>query len=244
MMSLLAIAFTGGLMGFLAGFLGTGGGTLAIPALVLFFGYDQKLAQGTVLVMVILNVCLGFLKYRELSGEDRGLTWVLAASASVSTCLGSYFLGRVSSQTLQVCYGAFLLALIVPLYLAKRGYRLAEPLRAIYAIVPGALGGASLGLFGVGGAMLAVPCLTTCFGLRQVRAQGAALAVAVPGCLISFMPYLQQGQVDWPVALVLAGCSVPLVPLGVRAAHRISERSLVSVFGALIAVSGLALILR
>lgn len=243
-MSLIAIALTGVLMGFLAGFLGTGGGTLAIPALVILFGYDQKLAQGTVLVMVILNVGLGFIKYRRMSGMDRQLTTTLAISASLATLLGSYIMSVVPSQRLQMFYGLFLLALIVPLVLAKQGVRLAHPLQSGFAAVPGVLGGVTLGMFGVGGAMLTVPFLTSCFGMRQVNAQGAALAVAVPGCLISFLPYLQRGEVDWGVAALLAMCSLPTVSLGVKAAHHVDEKWLVAIFGCLIGFSGLMLVLR
>lgn len=243
-MSFLAIALTGSLMGFLAGFLGTGGGTLAIPALVILFGYDQKLAQGTVLVMVILNVVIGFVKYRRLSDIDHRLTVVLAISASVATLAGSYIMSIVPSRQLQLFYGIFLLLLIVPLVMAKRGIRLAQPLQSGYAAVPGALGGVTLGMFGVGGAMLTVPFLTSCFGMRQVTAQGAALAVAVPGCLISFLPYLQRGEVDWSVAGLLALCSLPTVSLGVKAAHRVNEGWLVTIFSSLIGFSGLALVLR
>ncbi len=241
-MSLIAIAFTGILMGFFAGFLGTGGGTLAIPALVILFGYDQKLAQGTVLVMVILNVVIGFFKYRRMSGGNSRLTLVLAGSASLAAVLGSHIMTVVPSQRLQVLYGLFLLALIVPLVMAKHGIRLASPLQPNFAAVPGVLGGVTLGMFGVGGAMLTVPFLTSCFGMRQVNAQGAALAVAVPGCLISFLPYLQHGEVDWGVAGLLALCSLPTVSLGVRAAHRVNEAWLVAIFSCLIGFSGLALL--
>jgi uncharacterized protein len=39
--------------GFMAGLLGIGGGLLLVPAMVLFFGFDQHVAQGTSLLVII-----------------------------------------------------------------------------------------------------------------------------------------------------------------------------------------------
>ena len=243
-MSLLAFLPLGGLMGFLAGFLGTGGGTLAIPALILFFGYDQKLAQGTVLVMVVLNVFKGFFKYRGHAATDWRLVGYLVPSAGLAALGGALIAHHLDSAELQVGYGAFMLLLIIPMLLTKQGLRLKTPLAAPWAIVPGTLGGITLGLFGIGGAMLAVPFLTTCFGQNQVRAQGTALAVAMPGCLLSFIPYVWSGLVHWPVAILLVIGSLATVGWGVRSAHRVDERLLVAAFCGLLAATGISLLVR
>ena len=54
--SLLAIGLGAG---FLAGLLGIGGGVVLVPALVLLLGFDQHVAQGTSLVVVIPAALLG-----------------------------------------------------------------------------------------------------------------------------------------------------------------------------------------
>ena len=61
LLNIAGVGVLGVCLGGLGGFLGTGGGTFAIPALVLA-GYDQKLAQGTALVMVVTNVFKALLK--------------------------------------------------------------------------------------------------------------------------------------------------------------------------------------
>lgn len=45
--------------GFLAGLLGIGGGVLLVPAMVLLMGFDQHVAQGTSLVVIIPAALLG-----------------------------------------------------------------------------------------------------------------------------------------------------------------------------------------
>ena len=55
--------------------------------------------------------------------------------------------------------------------------------------VVGVIGGAFLGFFGVGGAFVAPPLLTTFFGMRQLEAQGLALALVAPNALLTLLAY-------------------------------------------------------
>lgn len=53
------------------------------------------------------------------------------------------------------------------------------------------------GLFGVGGAVVATPILTSVFGATQVVAQGLSLALAAPGTLVTLVTYGVHHSVDW-----------------------------------------------
>ena len=53
--------------------------------------------------------------------------------------------------------------------------------------VVGLIGGAFSGFFGVGGAFVAPPLLTSFFGLRQLEAQGLALALVSPSAPIALL---------------------------------------------------------
>src|SRR5690606_13399814 len=71
----------------------------------------------------------------------------------------------------------------------------------------GALGagaGALGGLFGVGGAVLATPVLTSVFGTSQVIAQGLSLSLAAPSTGVTLVTYALHGQVDWALGVPLA----------------------------------------
>lgn len=50
---ILALAAIGVVAGAMAGLLGVGGGVVLVPALVLFLGFDQHVAQGTSLVVIV-----------------------------------------------------------------------------------------------------------------------------------------------------------------------------------------------
>lgn len=234
----------GALLGTMAGFLGTGGGTFAIPLLVLFFAYDQKLAQGTALVMVVANVLFALYKYKGRGSVDVKPALVLAASGSITSAVASMWALSLPSATLKLSYGVFLVGLAVFIIFVRdrRSILRLEDYR--WAFVPGAIGGVSLGLFGVGGAMLAVPLLVMFFGYSQVRAQGLGLALALPGCSISLWQYASHGQVEWLLGSMLALGGLLGVPAGVRFAHQVSEKALIFSFCFLLVIAGTLVIFR
>ncbi|MBU1219241.1 sulfite exporter TauE/SafE family protein [Myxococcota bacterium] len=53
MLTILLFVAIGVCGGLISGLLGIGGATLMIPALIFFVGYDQKLAQGTTLMLMV-----------------------------------------------------------------------------------------------------------------------------------------------------------------------------------------------
>lgn len=232
----------GVLLGALAGLLGTGGGTFAIPALVLTLGYGQKLAQGTALVMVVVNVLKGLVKYRDRSGLDMRFAVLLAVCGSVSAAISSQWALSLPGELLQKLYGVFLF-LLAGFMLAVKGRTATErPLGWGWAAVPGLVGGVSLGMFGVGGAMLAVPLLVIFHGQSQLRAQGLGLALALPGCAITLAQYAARDLVDWPTGLVMAAGGLLGVTHGVNLAHRLEDRMLTRIFCAFLGCAGVTML--
>ncbi|MFD1744280.1 sulfite exporter TauE/SafE family protein [Rhizobium helianthi] len=234
----------GALLGTMGGFLGTGGGTFAIPLLVLLLAYDQKLAQGTALVMVVTNVLFALYKYRNRGSLDIKPAITLAVSGSVTAAFSSHWALSLPSETLKVYYGGFLVGLAVFVLLARKRTAILQVRDYRWAVLPGAVGGVSLGLFGVGGAMLAVPLLVMFFGYSQVRAQGLGLALALPGCSISLFQYASHGHVEWMLGTMLAVGGLIGVPAGVYCAHKVSERMLIGSFCVLLVLAGLLVILK
>jgi uncharacterized membrane protein YfcA len=91
--------------------------------------------------------------------------------------------------------------------------------------VVGLIGGALSGFFGVGGAFVAPPPLTTFFGLRHLEAQGLALALVSPSAFLALLAYAGAGQVDWLVGLPLALGGIASISAGVTFASRLPERT-------------------
>ena len=62
---LLEMLGLGAALGFLGGLFGIGGGIIVIPLLVLGFGLDQAVAQGTALVMMVPNLLICWWRYHQ-----------------------------------------------------------------------------------------------------------------------------------------------------------------------------------
>jgi uncharacterized membrane protein YfcA len=80
--------------------------------------------------------------------------------------------------------------------------------------------------------------LTTFFGLRQLEAQGLALALVSPSALIALLAYAEAGRVDWLVGLPLALGGLAAISAGVKFASR--ETDAVGILWPLAAYRGAA----
>jgi uncharacterized membrane protein YfcA len=244
-LSLLIIAAclaAGGMIGFLGGVLGIGGGLIAIPALVLLMGMSQQLAQGTALIMVLPTIMMAVRKYNQQVRIDKRVALAGAAGAVVFTWVGARLALGIDSSLLRRSFAVFLF--FIALFYVWQTWRAsrpaAKPAPAARGPVPvftprrasvlGMLCGTLGGFFGVGGAVLAVPIITTVFRLPQTTAQALALSMVIPGSTIALITYTWAGQADWLVGAPLAIGSLLFVPVGVKLAYRLPERKLRACF--------------
>ena len=104
--------------------------------------------------------------------------------------------------------------------------------------------GFASGLFGVGGGVVIVPALVGFAGFDQHGAHGTSLAAIVPIASVGAATFALSGDVDLPIALLLAAGSLVGAQLGARIMMRSSERSLRVAFGALMVVSAIVMLVR
>ncbi len=96
--------------GFLAGLLGVGGGVVIVPALVLILGFDQHVAQGTSLLVIIPGALLGAtIHYRGGRLSIRNAAW-LAVGGVVSAVIGSLLALSVEDAILRRLFAVLVLA--------------------------------------------------------------------------------------------------------------------------------------
>lgn len=230
----------GAVLGWVGGLLGIGGGILAIPILTMGFGMSQQLAQGTALVMITPNVLLAFWRYHQRNPLPLRSIALLGATALLATWPAAQLAVLLDSRVLMVCFAAFLVGL--SLYFLW-GSRRAAPVAPVAVWherwLPGVgiVSGFFSGLFSVGAGLVAAPILIRGFGKRQAVAQGIALAVMVPGSLVSLGIYGQAGMVNWSSGLLLALGGMTTVSSGVAWAHRLPERRLRRLFAVMLLVT-------
>ncbi|BAU74031.1 sulfite exporter TauE/SafE family protein [Metapseudomonas furukawaii] len=238
----------GAALGTLGGLFGIGGGLIAIPALGLLFGLDQQLAQGTALVMVVPNVLLALWRYHQRNRIDHRHALLLATTSLGCAWLASLFAVQVDAERMRLAFVGFLLALaaynLARMFMAAA--RASGELRHPWPWlgVLGGVAGAAGGLFGVGGAVIATPVLTSVFGTTQVVAQGLSLALAAPSTAVTLATYGLHQHVDWAMGLPLAIGGLLSISWGVRLAHALPERVLRGLFCAFLLLCAVMLAFR
>jgi hypothetical protein len=97
-------------VGLLAGFMGVGGGILAVPALVLLFGASQQTAQGTSLAVILAAAPAGALEHHRHGNVATRLVPSLAVGAAIGAPLASWLALGLPQAVLVRAFAVFLLA--------------------------------------------------------------------------------------------------------------------------------------
>lgn len=244
---LLATLGLGAALGFLGGLFGIGGGIIAVPVLALAFGKSQALAQGTSLAMMVPVLVVGWWRYNRRHAVPWRPALQIGLLASATTWLVAQLATRLEPGILRAVFAAFLLLLAVRMLARKHvpapGEVSSKVDRRLMPLV-GILGGASMGLLGIGGGLVATPVLTGLFGQRQRAAQSLSLALVTPCSIVALVTYGAAGSVDWAMGLPMAGGGLLTVSAGVAVAHRLPERKMRLAFAWMVLATALWLLLR
>jgi uncharacterized membrane protein YfcA len=99
-------------IGLLSGLVGTGGGVLIVPALVLLFGMDQHKAQGTSLGALLLPIgALAFWQYYKAGHADVTAAVLIAVGFAVGGYFGGAWAQHLPEVALRRLLGGLLLVI-------------------------------------------------------------------------------------------------------------------------------------
>lgn len=227
------------------------GGVVVTIGLFAWSGLSPAEIAGTAIVTNVGSGLLGAEVYRR-SGQLREpgaqrLARTLIACAVLGTPLGVLANAHVSGPLFGSMLGACVLIVGVLLYArVRRSGPVAprpEPLaRGRLVGIGGAVAVVS-GLFGLGGPLLSVPMLIAA-GAPMLTALAAAQAQSIVIAGIGTIGYAVQGDVSWPLAVLVGIPQLAGVLLGWRLAHALpTDRLRIALAGTLIVV-GPYLILR
>ncbi len=256
----LEYALTGLFAGFLAGYLGIGGGLVLVP--VLSFLFSQDPATADVAVQMAVATSLATMLFTSMSSllahHKRGaILWSLVRQMIpgllVGAFLGSFIADRIGNVALGNVFGVF--ALLVGLQMMRGKSRPGNhPLPGHFSIINTGFGiGTISSLLGIGGGSLTVPWLLW-HGQRVQNAIATAAACGYPIAIAGTLGFIVMGDgvsssatsslstLGYVNLQALAGVALFSVfgaPLGVAAVHRSSPllaRRLFAVFLLIVAV--------
>ena len=210
---------------------GTGGGLILVPMLLLFSDMEPAVVAGTSLTLVALNSFSGSLAYRRQGLVDGRSGLLFGAAAAPGSVVAPFVVASVAGGTFRVLFGLLLVGLAVQMLARSRVHVPAlasskRPGRAftgsrhittrggeefdydyneLLAVGLNGILGFISAFFGTGGGFIRTPVLVTSFGFPMrvaVATSIFALSIyATTGALV----HAYLGHVDWYPAFVWTG---------------------------------------
>ncbi len=263
-LALLLIA-VGALSGFLAGVFGIGGGAILVPVFYECFRLAgvplevrMPLCIGTSLAIIIPTSLSSFRAHYKRGAVDMGILKLWWLPIVIGVIAGSVTARYAPERLFKIVFVMVAWSAAARLLLARDGWKLGDkiptgPLMRLYGFLIGLLST----LMGVGGGLFA-NLLMTFYGrpIHQAVATSSALAVliSIPGAIgyvyagwpaAARFPDVTALQLPFAIgyvsligALLVMPTSLLTAPLGVRAAHAMSKRTLEMAFGCYLFIVG------
>ncbi|MFJ6678648.1 sulfite exporter TauE/SafE family protein [Microbacterium sp. NPDC091382] len=213
-LSALAIGLLAGLM---SGMFGVGGGTVIVPLLLTLLVFDQRRAAGTSLAAIVPTAAVGVISYAVVDAVAWIPAVILAVGAVVGAQIGTWLLARLSQNVIRWGFIAFLVVVIVMLFIVVPSRDAELPLTWGTGAGLAALGvftGIMAGLLGVGGGVIVVPALMFLFGTSDLVAKGTSLLMMIPTAISGTIGNLRRHNVDLVAAAVIGVAACTTTALG------------------------------
>ena len=202
-------------VGVLSGFFGIGGGTILVPIL-LFMGYDIKVAIGISIVQMVFSSIYGsFLNFKKGTLQ---LETVLSIGIGgfIGALLSGWIVTIVSSDTLEYVFLFFVIIALIRLGYKPAQYK--EERKTHVAVL--FLIGVAIGVFaisiGVGGSILLVPILVGFLHFELKKAISAGLFFVVFSSIAGLISFSVAGQIQYLDGLVIGMASLIGVYIGIH----------------------------
>ena len=258
-MLLIELLAIGLLAGYLAGFLGIGGGFVVVPALTFLFLQDPSTAPWAIHMAV--GTSLATMLVTSLSSiaahhRKRAISWPLVRSLApgllVGAVAGAFIADWMEPEALVRVVGVFAVLAGLQLILGKKP-RGEKPLPGQPGVsLVGLVIGAVSSLIGIGGGALTGPWQLW-HGIRAQNAVATSAACGYPIAIagsVSFlllglggdMPPGALGYVHLPAFAGIAVASAVAAPLGAATVHRLPPATVRRVFGGFLVLVGLRML--
>ncbi len=91
------------------GLFGSGGGTIAVPAMVFLLDADEHKAHATALLIILPLTLVSVYFYLSHNYVDWNITWKAMVGGVVGGALGAFLLNKCPSKVLRKIFGIFMI---------------------------------------------------------------------------------------------------------------------------------------
>jgi uncharacterized membrane protein YfcA len=207
-------------VGFLSGMFGIGGGTILVPLLI-FLGYETKIAIGISVVQMVFSSIYG----SYLNNKKGTLDVVMVTTIGLGGFLGAQLSGSITSYfsdtTLQVIFLVFATFALVRLFTTTHIHKEEKEVHKVLLFILGFIIGAISMSIGVGGSLIIVPILVGFLHVPLKKATSAGLFFVVFSSVSGLISHSLHGHIDYMSGIIIGLVSLLGVYLGILAKHKI-----------------------
>ncbi len=254
---LTAMSFGVGVVG---GFVGLALGTVRLPVL-LMLGMPSTLAAGTNIIVSTSASLFGAIRHMREGRVDLRVVLLMGLPSFAGAFLGGFYAGRAPEGLLILVVGALVFwqgvelaakaraaddasgsdsAMAEALATGTERRRRSPALAAALGLVIGSIGGAVGLILG----SIRLPALIRLLGLGPRIAAGTNMFIGFAMGASGWAGHVAQGQVDYPIAALMALAAIAGVNIGARLTGKVSLRSLVMSMGVILLVVGALMVWR
>jgi len=255
------LAFSGFIGGIAVGVAGMGGGALMTPFLVLVFKVDPRVAIASDLVNSLAMKPVGGAVHAAHGSVNWRLVRLLIVGGGPAAFAGAWFLNQLGDSKLDQAHlktllgGALVVACtslvakaVLTARLRRHGRAVDNPapwrLKPVPTLLVGLVGGFMVGMTSVGSGSLVIVLLMLLYPRLSANVQvGTNLVQAVPLVASATLGQVFFGHISLDVAGSLVIGSIPGAFIGASISSRAPESVVRPVLVALLAASGLALLI-
>jgi len=247
---IIALLFTGIIVGFVGGMLGVGGCFIMVPVqywVLTSMGVDPGtailIAFGTNLAVVLPTAISGTYGHHRKGAVIWRAAVTMGIAGFFGALLGSYIATLIPGNYLPALFGLAIFIGAIRMLTAKPPAVEKEPVDDVFTyLLWGIPLGIVSGIIGIGGGVLLIPIMVlalhfrmhnavgTSTGMMIFTALGGTIAYIINGWGIAGLPPYSLGYVNLLQWALLAVTSIVMAQVGVRAAHRLPAKQLKLVF--------------
>ena len=252
----IALLFTGGVAGTLAGLLGVGGGIVIVPVLYMVLSaigvhpdVGIKVAVATSLSTIMITSLSSARSHAKRGAVDTPLLKSWGVPIVLGVILGTVLAAYVRGYVMTAIFAVVALLVALNMLFRGKGAKIMDnfPNQGT-KLGSGFIVGLISSMMGIGGGTLSVPILTA-FGFEIRRAVGTAAAIgfliAIPGTIgyviagwsAPDLPFGSIGYVNVIAFVALVPLTALFAPVGARIAHTIPQNALRYAFAAFLFVT-------
>ncbi len=257
---LVALGFGIGGLGTL---IGIGGGAYLVPALILLYGFEPRLATGTSLFFVFLNVLSGSISYLRLKRVDVKLGLLLTVPTIPGAIIGAYLVGYIEHFMFRLIFAALLVWASLYLLIKPKGQfdtvktggygrKIIDSSGKVYTysiniplgLVTSFVAGFASSIFGIGGGVLHVPIMIHILGIPVHVATATSHFILVFTTLFGSVTHSMLNNVSFEYAILLGLGGVLGAQVGARVSGLVGDVKIKRLLGLTLLLVAVRLVLQ